>query len=475
MRLLLYISIIVFSFSTYGQEDVGGIFEEMPNDSLPKRTLKTHSSLWPKVRERNSSLGENNFHFSPLVDLNFIQTTQSNFKTGLGIQLEGRIKNKFYYRLAGVEGISQTDGFYSPKTYIADSNGQSSIYSDLHGRISFTPNPIFNFQVGLDNNFIGEGARSMFLSDYGASFPFGQIRMRFWRIEYSILYQFMREKDISPATNRWNGKFSSSHHLSFNAAKWLNIGFFETVVFQPKDTLSNRGFEVEYLNPFIFYRPQEYSLGSSDNVLIGVELNAFWKKHTFYSQFIMDEFVLSEIKNKTGWWASKYGGQFGVKGRFNRGENKFFYRLEYNFARPYTYAHISRELNYGNQGTPLAHPYGASFMELLGEFKWQNNKMYAKIFSNYYLRGASTNGFNYGENIYDPYINRPYEYGHFIGQGEGYNGTKTILTFGYQVLKNGNLNAFVENHFNASTIDKKIHYNFVVGLRSMLWNDRRNY
>ena len=32
------------------------------------------------------------------------------------------------------------------------------------------------------------------------------------------------------------------------------------------------------------------------------------------------------------------------------GGNNFFYRLEYNFARPYTYAHLSEEFNYGNQG-----------------------------------------------------------------------------------------------------------------------------
>jgi len=475
MKLLLYISFFVFSFSVAGQKDVGVIFEEMPSDSIGNRTLKSHTSLWPRVREESTSLGRKNFQLIPLSDLNYIQTTHSLFKLGLGVELEGRIKNKFYYRIAGVEGVSQTDAFYSPKTYVADSNGQSSIYTDLHARVSFTPNSIFNFQVGLDNNFIGEGARSMFLSDYGASFPFGQIRMRFWRIEYSILYQFMREQDVHPNTNKWKGKFASSHHLSFNAAKWLNIGFFETVIFQPKDTLTNRGFEVEYLNPFIFYRPQEYSLGSSDNVLIGIELNAFWKKHTFYSQFIMDEFVLSEIKNKTGWWASKYGGQLGIKGRFKKKNNDFFYRLEYNFARPYTYSHISPELNYGNQGTPLAHPYGSSFMEILAEIKWQHEKYFAKIFTNYYLRGGDTGGFNYGANIYDPYINRPYEYGHFIGQGTGFNGVKSIATFGYKVMKNGNLNAFIEHHFNASTIDHQLHYNLVVGFRSMLWNDRRNY
>ena len=470
-KFLLIAFLFMCSFS-FGQGELGYIFEEMPSDSLGERTIKTHSTIKPSIRQSGEFSPENvTLQLNGLADLNFIQNTHSWFKTGLGLELKGAIRDKFYFRLAGIEGISQTDGFYSPKTYIADSIKRMSLYTDIHARISYTPNHIFNFQVGIDNNFIGEGSRSLFLSDYGSSYPFGEIRMRFWRLEYSILYQFLRERNA----NKWNGKFASSHHISFNAAKWLNFGVFESVVFQPKDTLLNRGFDAEYLNPFIMYRPQEYSLGSSDNVLLGFELNAFWKKHTFYSQFILDEFYLAEIRARSKWWANKYGGQFGIKGRFSKGNNKFFYRLEYNFVRPYTYAHVSQGLNYGNQGFTLAHPYGSNFMEILGEVKWENKHLFAKLFTSYFLRGASTGGFNYGENIYVPYINKPFEYGHFIGDGAAYNGNKTILTIGYKLMKQGRLNAFAENHFYATTRSDKVNYTLVLGVRSMLWNDRRNY
>src|SRR3989338_116084 len=295
--------------------------------------------------------------------------------------------------------------------------------------------------------------------------------MRFWRIEYSILYQFLREGQ----SKQWEGKFASSHHLSFNATKWLNLGIFESVIFQPKDTAVNRGFDAEYLNPLVFYRPQEYSLGSSDNVLLGVLLSAKLKKHMIYGQFILDEFVLAEIRAHSKWWANKYGGQFGFKGRFVSGNNKFFYRLEYNFVRPYTYAHISDEINYGNQGNPLAHPYGSNFMELLGELKWSNGKWWVNVFANYFSRGADNNGYSYGGDIYASYTLRPYEYGHKIGQGVHFNGTKTLVTVGYEILKHGKLNAFIENHFNYTTLDNRLKYTVVVGVRSLLWNDYRNY
>jgi hypothetical protein len=273
----------------------------------------------------------------------------------------------------------------------------------------------------------------------------------------------------------WESKFASSHHISLNATKWLNIGIFETVVFQPKDTLLNRGFDAEYLNPMVFYRPQEYSLGSSDNVLIGFEMSAKFKQHTAYFQFVLDEFFLAEIKAHNGWWANKFGGQLGVKGRFQKGENKFFYRVESNFARPFTYSHISDDLNYGNQGTPLAHVYGSNFVEVLGELKWQRNRFGAKFFTNYSMHGSDKNGFNYGADIYLPYINRPSEYNHFIGNGVARNFYRAQFTFNFKILERGYLKGFAENLFVYDVQNAKANYTLVVGLRSMLWNDRRNY
>lgn len=471
MRIIAYIALICTA-NVFAQNDIGYLFEEMPSDSVTPKSIRKHTRLKPLIRQANTSNEKTTYiQISGLSDLNYFQQVRPGLKTGLGLELKGAIKDKLTYRIAGVEGISESSALFTPKAYISDSLGQFLLYSDIRSRISYTPNKVFNFQIGLDHNFIGEGSRSMFLGDYGDPYPFGQIRMRFWRVEYSILYQFLRERD----NNRWEGKFMSSHYLTFNAAKWLSLGLFETVIFQPKDTLLNRGFDAEYLNPFIFYRPQEYSLGSSDNVLIGIDLSAYWREHTFYAQFILDEFFLEEIKQKSGWWANKYGGQFGIKGRFHIGKNDFFYRLEYNFARPYTYSHLSEELNYGNQNTSMAHPYGANFMELLGELKWQRNQFFGKLFTNYFLRGNDKDGYNYGGDIYQSYVNRPYDYDHYIGQGQGYNGVKTVLTFGYKVLDHGNLNAFIENHFGGTTRDNKLRYSLVVGLRSMLWNDYRNY
>lgn len=443
--------------------------------------LRSHTFLKPEVLMVKSSnhIKSKTANLSPLVDLNgFISqsenTTTENrigFRVGAGASWDAFYNNKWHIKLNAVQGIYSGDSAYRPKSYFNWKEGNSNLYSDIRSRISYTPNHIFNFQAGIDHNFYGEGSRSLFLSDMGNPYPFGLIRTRFWRLEYSILYQFFREG----GQNNWNGKFASTHHISFNAAKWLNLGIFETVIFNPSDTLLNRGFDVEYLNPIVFYRPQEYSVGSSDNVLLGVDVTAKFKNYTLYSQFILDEFLLSEIRARSQWWANKFGGQFGAKAYFQLQRWRLFTRVELNFVRPYTYAHLNEQLNYGNQGMPLAHPYGSNFAEILGEVNLQKGNYSIYGFLSYTLRGSNTNGANYGGNVYDPYINRPYEYGHFIGQGSQDNRWLLRVMAERRFPKFYNTSLFVEANLNYSIQTEKAGGLVLLGVRKKLWNDYRNY
>lgn len=469
MKHLIYIALLLSGFS-FGQAEIGRLYEELPSDSIITRSAQTHTSLKPAIRQKN--FDDNYLRLSALGDLNYVQRDDPAYKLGLGGEITAVLNDKWYFQAAAIQGVSNLDSIFEPKSYVTSPQINLDLYTDIRSRISYTPNHIFNFQVGLDHNFIGEGSRSLFLSDYGKPYPFGLIRAKFWRFEYSVLYQFMKERD----QNKWEGKFASSHHISFNPTKWLNIGIFESVIFQPKDTLLQRGFDVEYLNPLVFYRPQEYSLGSSDNVLLGLEISAHLNdRHTIYSQVILDEFYLAELRAKTGWWANKFGAQLGMKGRFEIGKHRFFYRGEYNFVRPYTYSHISEELNHGNQGYSLAHPYGSNFMEILSELKWNLKKWNAKLFMNYSVKGDDQDGFSYGGDIYQSYVNRPFEEGHYTGQGSQVNRFNAILSGSYQIMEQGNLHVFMENHFRFATNQSSMNYMLVVGIRSQLWNDYRNY
>jgi hypothetical protein len=114
-------------------------------------------------------------------------------------------------------------------------------------------------------------------------------------------------------------------------------------------------------------------------------------------------------------------------------------------------------------------------MELLGEIKARKDRWNASLFMSYFLRGYDKGGSSYGGDIYVPYTYRKEDYGNHIGQGLGNNGIRAILTVSYLVAKQGNLQAFIEQQFRYDSAFDRYSYIPMIGLRSQLWNDRRNY
>lgn len=459
-----------------GQGAVGWLNEEKAIDSVSKWSYDEHSSMYPKIRQTTDKhLGYNIGNKSqliPTIDAGLQYGTKLNYRAGAGFIWESNFSPKWYLRAGMNLIINEGDSLLLGNYFHSVEN--SKIDLQPSARLAFTPNKYFNFQTGIDKNFIGDGSRSLFLSDYGKSYPFAQVRTKFWHVEYTMLYQFMREN----FQNENRSKFIASHHISWNATKWLNFGLFETVVFQPKDTLLNRGFDVEYLNPLVFYRPQEYSLGSADNVLIGASFSArFINRTMLYGQFIIDEFLLSEIRARNGWWGNKFGGQIGFKGRMKFLKQNFGFRLELNAVRPYTYAHLNSLANYGNQGSTLSHPLGANFAEFLGELKWQKERVFVKATAVFGNQGWDIGVNSYGSNIYQPYTLRPYDYYFRIGEGKRNYFGRLNLFGAYQLSEKGNLQAFgeVQLRFDSAAQDHNFRVVPMIGIRSNLWNDYRNY
>lgn len=463
--------ILLFCYSKLvGQAQIESIYESLPNDSIESMSISVHSSILPRLKTIKK---ESSIALAGIIDVtNKLDGSYYN-RMGAGFLVNGFLAKKWHLKIGTIFSTANSEGQLHPTSMFESTIKDKPVFSDFRGRVSYTPHSMFNFQVGIDHNFIGEGCRSLFLSDYGKPYPFGQLRVKFWRLEYLVLYQFFREKTIN---NEWFQKNAATHYLSLNPTKWLNIGLFETVLFQPKDTLLNRGYELEYLNPVIFYRPQEYALGSSDNVIMGLGFSVKRKKQQLYGQIVMDEFIMKEFTSNRGWWGNKYGLQAGLKGRFSIGKWNYFYRTEINIVRPYTYAHRGSGQNYGNQGLALAHPYGANFKELLAEFKFQKNNILIKAFVNYAERGIdSSASISYGSNIYASYLNRPFDYGNKIGQGLHLEQLKSIFTVAYQIHKETNLQLFIEDHLSYIFNPTLVQHAFIFGIRSQLWNDYRNY
>jgi hypothetical protein len=323
-------------------------------------------------------------------------------------------------------------------------------YSKSSGYISYTPSKYFNIQFGAGKNFIGDGYRSLLLSDNSFNYPFLKLTTTIWKLKYINLFaEFQAFNNPYPKNRRFDKKYAAIHYLSWNINKRLSIGVFEAIIFPAKDVTGNRGFEINYLNPIIFYRPVEFSIGSPDNALLGLNFSYLvGTKNKIYGQFIFDEFKIKELTNGKGSWTNKFGYQLGVKFYDFFNTENLFLQLEYNRVRPYTYAHRTPVQNYGHYNQPLAHPFGANFWEFLTIANYHKKRFYFRYEFIYSKYGKNIGDNNYGKDIFLS-TNKRQEYDNRIAQG--------LMT------------SFLYNNLECSyLINPSYNLNFVIGFTSRI-------
>ncbi len=355
----------------------------------------------------------------------------------------------------------------SSQPFIAKYRRFGGYMEDLRFRSQYSVSKAIDIQAGIDNHFFGDGYRSLIQSAQSNPLPFFHIRAKLGVFRYGLLYQLLHEE--TPSSKR-KGKFSASHYLSFSPGKKWNISLIEQVFFAAKDGNLSRGFELEYLNPFVFFRTQEYSLGSADNVLLSLNAHYRSEKWMLYTQVNIDELVVKELRARSKWWANKYAFQLGIKGK----KQKLSYLFEMNIVRPYMYTHLSGNQNVGVLGTPLAHPEGANFIEVLSNEEFQlSEKLQLSMYGQFLLKGLDEMGKNWGSEIYKNYITYEKEYQNTIGQGV----TVRKYQVGFQInywLKKVGLNAYFQSGVLHQQFDEvsKTNFYFSTGIRSSFFQVR---
>jgi len=306
-------------------------------------------------------------------------------------------------------------------------------YFDARGYITVRAGNAVDVQFGYDKNIIGNGYRSLFLSDWGNSNLFLKLNTRIWKINYQNLFMELMPQFKKSGDTLLDRKYAAMHHLSMNVTKWLNIGLFEGVIFGRK----NR-FDFQYLNPIIFYRHIEGTVGSPDNAIAGFDFKAnIAHRAQLYGQFLLDEFVLSEIKRNNGSWVNKWGIQLGVKYIDAFGVPNLDIQLEANRVRPFTYTHNDTISNYTHYNQPLAHPLGSNFQEFLGIVQYQPAPKWRVYLQGiYYYKGLDSAGINFGGNIFRDYSTRSKNDGFKIGSGDKATVLNAYLQVSYEIREN---------------------------------------
>ncbi|MGB2138703.1 MAG: gliding motility protein RemB, partial [Flavobacteriales bacterium] len=271
-----------------------------------------------------------------------------------GIEVKGRVGEKLSFYSSFYENQmvlpDYLQDYAKGHNYVVPGQGIVKYYPFLNegimdfyyatGYINYDINRFFDVQLGHGKHFIGDGYRSMMLSDNSFNYPYLKITTDVWKFKYVNLFSYFQDINFDiDAPDISKSKFSAIHYLSTNIGERLNIGIFESIMLG-EDSLGNV-FDINYMNPIIFYRPVEYSIGYSrqGNALLGLSLKyKITSTSHLYGQVVLDEFAISDFRAQNGAWRNKYGGQVGMKYFDAFGFENLTLQSELNFARPFTYS-----------------------------------------------------------------------------------------------------------------------------------------
>jgi len=441
------------------------------------------------------------FTIDPIFDFEVGKDTDADFSSTYnntrGITIQGGLGKKFSFYTSFFESQGRFAQYYNQyaesikaadEAAIVPGRGIAKAFKDggydypvAEAYLSYTPFKFLNVQFGHGKNFIGDGYRSLFISDVATPHPFLKLNTTFWKIKYTSTWMWLR--DVRPEVEvdgAYMPKYMATHFLSWNVSKRLNVGFFESVIW---NNANNRGFDINYLNPIIFFRAIEFETGQdAGNALLG--LSGKYKLNdnmNLYGQFILDEFSLSDMSGGEKSWKNKFGYQLGFKYYHAFEVKNLMLQTEYNRVRPYTYSHNTVVLNYGHSNQSMAHLWGSNFSEfvLIGRYHYKRWFGNAKMVIG--TRGLDFNNgvddYSYGGDIYRNYNERPFDTGVEVGQGNKTTTFFTNLQVGYVINPATNLKIFTDVTFRdfnpeaqTATALKSNTVWFNIGIRTDLFN-----
>lgn len=246
-------------------------------------------------------------------------------------------------------------------------------YAMASGMISWSMCRYFNIQVGHGKHFVGDGVRSLLLSDNTFNYPFA--RFTGWigqnkNVQYSVIYASLMNLEYSavppPAGTEalFKKKSAVFHHVSWKFLRTFEVSVFQGGIYKQVNDSNRQQLDFWYFNPLIGPSAMANRLGGHNNYLIGATFRAdLLRTISLYGQFMLDEIAggVGIVPDKP-----KYGIQLGLR-YFNAFTVKHLHlRLEYNTVSKYSYAADEPSNAWIHYNQALAHPLGAGFKEING-------------------------------------------------------------------------------------------------------------
>jgi hypothetical protein len=307
---------------------------------------------------------------------------RSLYKNTRGAIVRANIGEKFSFETSFYENqmvLPQYITDYANSTSVIPGQGRWKAFKSNQGfdfasaaaNISYKPNKHLNFQLGTGKNFVGDGYRSLLLSDASFNYPFWKIIGTFGKndqFQYTKLNASLssvtRRDESSSAEALFQRKTMSTHYLSWLATKWLNVGLFESTLWQTEDSSGTKPIKLQQFNPIIGINTLTTGFNDVNHTVVGTNLKIKLPfKATLYNQVVYDG-------------GSKYGYQIGAR---YFGIPNLTLQAEYNSVAKETYSSNVVLQAYSNYNEALAHPSGNNFKEVIGIINYKYKRAFTQI------------------------------------------------------------------------------------------------
>lgn len=301
------------------------------------------------------------------------------FRNRVGGVVWGHVGGRLGYRVAflqtreqGTRQYWRRSDVFERRLEIPQLKGDLADYHEGTAYVTFSLHPIVDVEIGKDQVQWGPApGYNLGLSDGAPAFDMLRLRARYGVLKLVSVAAKLRpcpDRPDSPVCGETgdggasyivNGtsrtlepeKYMSAHRLEAAVTPWLDLGFQEVVVY------GDRGPEITYLNPIMFYWAAQSYLGDKDNLMMGFDADLHpGNGMRLYAAYVVDD--LKKLRIFSDDFVNKFSLQVGLLWVDPLGLRDADLRAEYVRIEPWMYTHKFPINTFRHFDGPLGHPLG---------------------------------------------------------------------------------------------------------------------
>jgi hypothetical protein len=303
-----------------------------------------------------------------------------------GARIAGNYRDIFFFEAEDYENQGRFPGYVDSyiqrsrvvpgaQTFRRNDINAPYDYNYAAGRMVYQPLKQLRLELGYGRNFIGDGYRSLLLSDWSFNYPYLKVTTQYRSLQYSVMWS-QHIAAIDPGTHATWGyprKWAQTFFLDWLVGNHGSIGLFESVIWPDVNAHNRKDLSWSMASPLMFVHGTESPSGMANSTLTGLNLRyRLARGYHIYGQLAFSDFL------RQGSWQQRFAAQLGLRAHDIAQIPQLNALVEYNRVQPYTYAATNSTVSYTHYHQAMAHPLGAGFSELMFQADYRYKRWYAR-------------------------------------------------------------------------------------------------